>query len=161
MNAAQPEESHRWLKQLVGDWIIEGGHGEGCSPSGTEHVRMLGDLWLVGESEMTMPDGGTGRAMITIGYDPQSKRFVGTWVGTMMTKMWIYDGELDPTGRILSLYAEGPTWDEQGNFSSTEKTLYRDAIELKPDGTRIFTGSSRQKDGSWKTFMTSTYRRKS
>src|SRR5688500_5036596 len=106
MNPVQPEEGHRWLKQLVGEWTFESG-AEGCGSTGTDGARMLGDLWLIGESEMAMPGGGTGHAIITIGYDSQRKRFVGSWVGTMMTNMWVYDGELDSNGRVLSLYSEG------------------------------------------------------
>jgi hypothetical protein len=157
MTAPQPEEAHRWLHQLVGDWTFEsadaGGH------AGTERVRKLGELWVVGESEMRLPEGGTASAIITIGYDLDRKRFVGSWVGTMMAKLWVYDGELDFGGRMLSLYSEGPSFDEQGNFSKTSTSRYRDAIELNPDGTRTFTGSVQQPDRSWSTFMTVRYRR--
>jgi Protein of unknown function (DUF1579) len=30
------------------------------------------------------------------------KRFVGTWIGSMMTYMWVYDGELDRSERVLT-----------------------------------------------------------
>jgi hypothetical protein len=36
---------------------------------------------------------------------------------------------------------------------------YRDAIELHEDGRRTFTGAVQQKDGSWRQFMSSQYRR--
>ena len=42
-----------------------------------------------------MPGGGTATTMMTLGDDPQKKRFVGTWVGSMMTYLSVYDGELD------------------------------------------------------------------
>ena len=157
MTVAQPEEAHRWLHQLVGDWTFESVNSDGHA--GIERVRKLGELWVVGESEMRMPDGGTASAIITIGFDSDRKRFVGSWVGTMMTKLWVYDGELDTTARLLSLYSEGPSFDEHGNSSKTSTSRYRDAIELNSDGTRTFTGSVQQPDGSWSTFMTVRYRR--
>ena len=33
--------------------------------------------------------------IMTLGYDPQKKRFVGTLIGSMMTHLWVYDGALD------------------------------------------------------------------
>ena len=157
MTPVQPVEAHRWLEQLVGEWTFDAGEQH----NGTERVRKLGDLWVVGESDMMMPGGARGSAIITLGYDPDRKRFVGTWVGSMMAKLWVYDGELDAAGRKLSLYSEGPSFDESGNFSSDKTSRYCDAIELKEDGTRVFTGSVQQPDGYWRTFMTDQYRRKS
>jgi hypothetical protein len=162
MTPPQPGDGHRWLQQLLGDWTVE---HEGAGPdqkvTGTERVRKLGELWVVGELEMQMPGGGgTGSAMITLGYDPRRKRFVGTWVGSMMANLWVYDGELDPAGRTLSLYSEGPSFDEKGNAADDTKTSrYRDAIELLGDGRRTFTGSVQKDDGTWHTFMTAHYRR--
>lgn len=160
MTPPQPVDAHRWLHQLVGDWAFESDAptaGEKCT--GTESVRKVGDLWVVGESQMRMPGGGIGTAILTLGYDPKKERFVGTWVGSMMANMWLYDGELDAAGRVLSLYAEGPSFDDKGNFSGAATSRYRDAIELHPDGSRTFTGSVQGDGGAWKTFMTSRYRR--
>ena len=44
-----------------------------------------------------------GTTLMTLGYDPRKKRFVGTFVGSMMTNLWIYDGELDKDERVLTL----------------------------------------------------------
>jgi len=35
--------------------------------------------------EKEMPDGGTGKTVMTLGYDPQNNRYVGTFIGSMMT----------------------------------------------------------------------------
>jgi hypothetical protein len=156
MTAPKPEQGHLWLHQLVGDWTIE---SKDCH-SGTERVRKVGDLWVVGEADMRMPDGNTGTAILTLGFDPAKKRFMGTWVGSMMAHLWVYDGELDPSGKMLSLYAEGPAFDEKGNMDPGKTARYRDAIELQPDGSRIFTGSMQGPDGKWQTFVTSHYRKK-
>jgi hypothetical protein len=151
-----------WLEQLLGEWVFESvGTEDPGQCGGVERFRKLGEYWYIGESEMKMPGGGIGHAILTLGYDPGRNRYVGTWIGSMMSNLWIYDGELDPTGRILSLYSEGPSFDEQGNFSKTERSRYRDAIELNDDGTRTFTGAVQQPDGSWKVFMTMRHKKKS
>ena len=47
--------------------------------------------------------------MMSLGFDPQKGRFVGTFIGSMMTHLWIYDGALDASGQALILDAEGRT----------------------------------------------------
>ncbi len=47
---------------------------------GTESVRSLGGLWTQAEGRGEMPGGGTATMMMTLGYDPQRKRYVGTWI---------------------------------------------------------------------------------
>ena len=159
MTPTPPEDAHRWLHQLVGDWTFESASPDTPQHTGTERVRKLGELWVVGESQMQMPGGAAGSAIITVGYDPHRKRFVGTWVGSMMARLWVYDGELDAAGRMLSLYSDGPAFDDKGNFDDTTTARYRDAIELTGDGRRTFTGSVLGPDGTWNTFLTTHYRR--
>ncbi len=60
-----------------------------------------------------MPGGDPATMLMSLGYDPAKKRFVGTWIGSMMTNLWVYDGELDPTGKILTLNAEGPSFTDK------------------------------------------------
>src|SRR5688572_31098773 len=43
-------------------------------------LRSLGGLWTVGEGSGDMPGGGTAKTIMTLGYDPQKKRFVGTFI---------------------------------------------------------------------------------
>lgn len=97
---AEPQKQHHWLQQLVGEWIYETEVAMGLDqPSekatGTETVRSLGDLWILAEGQGEMPGCGEANTMMTLGYDPQKQRYVGTWVGSMMTYLWLYDGELD------------------------------------------------------------------
>jgi len=155
----EPQEQHRWLEKLVGEWTFE---SEGiCNPGeppfksqGVERVRSLGGLWVIGEGEGEMPGGGTGRMIITLGYDPKKGRFVGTFVGSMMTHLWIYDGTLDPGGRVLTLNAEGPTMSGDG------MARYQDIVEMKSDDHRVLTSRVQGADGKWTEFMTAHYRRK-
>ncbi len=99
---AEPEEAHRWLEQMLGDWQVRTAGSDG-EPDGsgpwTEHVRSLHGLWIVCEGQGTMPGGSFGETLMTLGYNPETKRYIGTWVGSMLTHMWVYDGELDAEGK--------------------------------------------------------------
>ena len=157
---AAPREEHRWLQQLVGEWTFAGEAtaGPGQSPetfTGAERVRSLGDLWVLAEGEGETPGGGIDRSVMTLGYDPQKERYVGTWIGSMMTHLWVYGGALDPGGRVLTLEAEGPSMAGDGTMAT-----YRDVIELKGDDHRVLTSHVRGDDGTWRQFMAAHYRRK-
>jgi hypothetical protein len=155
----EPQKEHHWLSKLVGDWTFEGEAQEPGKPpqksTGKESVRSLGGVWIIGEGEAEMPGEGAGRWVITLGYDPQKKRFVGSWVGSMMTNMWVYDGALDESEKVLTLDSEGPSMKPDGGMSK-----YRDIIEIKSGDHRTLTGQVLGEDGKWQTFMTAQYKRK-
>jgi len=115
----KPQKEHEWLQQLVDDWSYEheSPAGPGQPPlklTGTESVRSFGALWVVCEGRGEMPGGGTALTIMTLGYDPATKRYVGTFVGSMMTHLWLYDGQLDASGKVLRLDAEGPNFTVPG-----------------------------------------------
>jgi hypothetical protein len=156
---AEPQKEHEWLQKLVGEWNYESEATmePGKPPmrfSGTENVRSLGGLWILAEGQGEMPGGGTATTMMTLGYDPQKKRFVGTWVGSMMTYLWVYDGELDAAESVLTLNAEGPSMATEGKIEK-----YKDVIEFKNDNHRVLTSHMLGDDGEWHGFMTANYRR--
>src|SRR5262245_46277943 len=95
----EPQQEHQWLHQLLGDWIFEteATMEPGKPPekfTGSESVRSLGGVWVLCEGRGEMPGGGGGTTIMTLGYDPARQRFVGTFIGSMMTHMWVYEGEL-------------------------------------------------------------------
>lgn len=155
---AQPTEEHRWLERLLGEWtneceaVMEPGQPP-VKTRGTETVRSLGGLWIVGEGHGEMPCGGEATMLLTLGYDPSTKRYVGTWIGSMMTHLWIYDGSL--SGNVLTLEADGPDFGTPGKMAK-----YRDIIEMKSDDHRTLTSQALGEDGRWHSFMTAHYRRK-
>jgi hypothetical protein len=104
-----------------------------------------------------MPGGGSATMLLSLGYDPGKERYVGTWVGSMMTHMWLYDGELDASGRILTLNSEGP--DMSPGADSGKLAKYKDVIEFKTADHRILTCNRLGEDGKWRPFMTAHYRR--
>lgn len=158
MQAAAQRE-HQWLAQLVGNWTFE--HESACAPDqpkqkfkGSESGRMLGDLWIVLEGRGEMPGGGEGRMLMTVGYDPQRQKFIGTWVGSMMTCMFVYEGTLDDAGKRLTLNTRGPSWDDPA-----KERAYRDTIEIKDESTRFLISSMQADNGTWTEFMRAEYRR--
>jgi len=156
---AEPQEQHRWLQKLVGEWDVEfeavmGPDQPSTKSAGTESVRALGDLWVLGEGRGEMPDGTPATTVLTLGYDPQKQRFVGTWIGSMMTYLWVYDGELDAAQRVLTLNSDGPSMTGDGALAK-----YRETIEFKSDDHRVFTSRVLGDDGTWQQFMTAHYRR--
>jgi hypothetical protein len=155
----QPQKEHQWLQQLVGEWTSEGEAMEPGKPpqkfTGTESVRSLGGLWMVAEGQGEMPGGGQATTIMSLGYDPQKKRYVGTFLGSMMTYLWVYDGALDAAERVLTLETEGPSMSGDGKLAK-----YRDAIELRSHDHRVLTSHMLGEDGKWHLVMTADYRRK-
>lgn len=161
MMQAEPREEHRWLERLVGDWTItsEVPGREGQEPSTvtwTESVRSINGLWVVAEGGGEMPGGGgPATTLMTLGYDPRSGAFVGNWIGSMMTHMWVYRGTLDESGAVLTLDCEGP------DFDNPERTLrYRDVITILDDDHRTLTGRVEGADGAWRDMMVAHYARR-
>jgi hypothetical protein len=157
---AEPQNEHRWLQKLVGDWTYEGEASiEPDKPAEkmtwTETVRSLGGLWILAEGHGEMPGGGTGTTIMTLGYDPQKQRYVGTFIGSMMTNLWIYEGVLDAAGTVLTLDTEGPNMAVEGKTAK-----YKDVIEWKSDDHRVLASHMLADDGKWHLFMTANYRRK-
>jgi hypothetical protein len=159
MPTVEPTPEHKWLKQLVGEWEVkfETTMAPGAEPmrmESTEKMRAIGDLWVLGEGSMNF--GGTPHTtLLTIGYDPAQKAFVGTWVDTMQTHLWVYRGSLDEAKKKLTLAAEGPAF---GDVTKTAK--YHDVIELVNADHKVLTSSILGDDGKWTTFMRADYRRK-
>ena len=160
MMNAEPQQEHRWLAALVGEWTYE---SEPCAApgqepmkfTGSESVRTLGGLWVVGQGRGEMPGGSLAQTMITLGFDPDRGRFIGTWVGSMMTNMWVYEGELDASGKVLTLNTTGPTFDGSGKTAN-----YQDIITVKDADHRILTSRVLGEDGQWTEFMMAHYRRR-
>jgi len=159
METPKPTEHHRFLERLLGDWLYVSSSGhEGYDPEDplkrwTETVRSIGGLWFIAESEGHMGDKRE-TMIITLGYDPREGHYVGSCIGSMMGKLWIYRGFLEEDGQTLVLEAEGPSMTDP-----SKSELYRDVIQFIDDDTRRFSGSVRQPDGSFHVFMTSVSKR--
>jgi hypothetical protein len=122
--------------------------------TGSENVRSLGGLWVLCEGRGEMPGEGMATMLMTLGYDPEKKQCVGTWVGSMMSYLWVYDGSLDAEEKVLTLNAEGPSCAGDGKSAK-----YKDVIEVKSDGHRVLTSHMLGDDGEWHEFMRANYRK--
>jgi hypothetical protein len=149
----KPQAEHFALERLVGTWDVKSSV-TGSDGRWTETCRSLDGMWYIAEGEGDVP-GGTAKTVLTVGYDPEKGKYVGTWVGTMMAMLWLYEGDLSEDGTTLSLYCTGP--DFKGEGRTVE---YREQIIFQDDDHRIFTSATRQEDGSWETFQDIEYTRK-
>lgn len=119
--------------------------------TGRETVRSLGGLWTVGEGS-----GEPGcESIMTLGYDPQTKRFVGTFIAAAMTHLWPYNGSLDASGSRLILDSEGPSFAGDGKM-----VKYQDIIEFLSEDHRTLSSQFLGPDGNWVPFMKADYRRR-
>ncbi len=87
---SEPQKKHLWLHQLIGEWVYESEvlMGPAQPPeigAGAEVVRSLGGLWAIAEGQGEMPGCGAATTIMTLGYDAQKQRYIGTWIGSMMT----------------------------------------------------------------------------
>lgn len=154
MELAKPQAEHAFLQKMVGTWDVTSEDMTGAE-LWTEEVRSLHGIWFVAEGKGEMPcGGGPGATVLTLGYDPAKGKYVGSWIGSMMAHMWVYEGEVSGDGKTLSLYTTGP------DFADPAKTgEYREQIVFADDDHRVFTSSAKQPDGSWKQFMEAHYSR--
>jgi len=158
---SEPQKEHQWLQKFIGEWAciaeMEMEPGKPAQKShGSESVRSLGGLWILAEGDGEMPGGGTAETLLTLGYDPQQQRYVGTWIGSMMSHLWVYEGgTLDAARKVLTLEAQGPSFTAEGKTAH-----YRDVIEFKSDDHRVLTSHVQGDNGEWRRIMTATYRRK-
>lgn len=154
----KPEKEHEWLKQLAGEWdadveLIIDPTKPPQKATGTESGRLLGGFFAVLDYRGELL-GAPFTGALTLGYDPERKKFVGTWCDSMSSHLWQYEGTLDASGKVLTLDAEGPCCKEPGKIVKVRQT-----IEIRSANHRVFTSKVEQ-DGAWLTAMTIQYRRK-
>lgn len=152
---AQPQTEHQWLENFMGEWRFEHDcrmpDGTLHQASGTMRCHMLGKLWLICESQ-----SGSGEdawsSIMTLGFDPTTNKYRGTFVGSMMTHLWPYEGIQDESGR-LPLASHGP------RFDGTGMCKYRDTLEVIDEHCWLMTSELETEDGTWHLFMTARHTR--
>jgi hypothetical protein len=155
----KPQKEHEWLKKFVGNWDadIEAVMAPGTPAmkwKGTESVRAIGGFWIMTENKGEFM-GTSFTGIMTLGYDPQKKKYVGTWVDSMQHKLWTYEGSVDAAGKKITLDTEGP-----GPLDPSKNAKFKESIEFKSDDHKVFTSQMQGPDGKWITFMTINYKRK-
>ena len=150
---AKPTADHDFFKPFLGEWSME--HRCDMGPDQPPAVsrgkmtgRTLGGLWTLLESSGEMPDGGVGYSLFTLGYDPTRKLYHGTFVASMMTHLWLYQGSVNAAGNILTLDVEGPSFDGLGMAS------YQDIFEVVNNDHWILRSRMLNKEtGNWVDFL--------
>jgi hypothetical protein len=153
-----PQKEHAWLRRFVGEWDAElEMFGAPDQPvmrtKGSEHARMIGGFWVISEGRN---DVFPYECRLTLGYDVQRQRYVGTWIDSMSGYLWRYEGNVDASGRVLTLNAEGPFPSMPGGAM----TEFREVTEFLGDDHHVFTSSRRGADGQWTPCVRINFRRK-
>lgn len=156
---AKPQKQHQWLEKITGSWdfVSECGMVPGEPPvkfTGTLETRSIGGMWIVGEGNSEMPGGGFGTTIITLGFDIKQQRFVGTFIGSMMDFMWIYNGSLDASEKVLTLDTDGPSFTGEGTAK------YQDIITWINDDHHVMRSQVLGDDGKWTQVVEMTYKRR-
>jgi hypothetical protein len=156
LERAAPSAEHAWLQQLVGDWKVRSHASMGpdkppIEMESTERARSMGGLWVLGESKWEM-EGASFTSLMTLGYDSAEQHYVGTWVDTMQTHLWVYRGTLDEGRKKLTLEAEGPSWEDPSKLA-----YYRDTLEIVDANHKRMVSAVRNPDGSFTTYMQAEY----
>ena len=153
------QSEHEWLQQLVGEWTWEsdapGEPGKEIQKhTGSEVVRSLNGIWIVAEGRGTSPDSAPSTTIMTLGYSPERNKYVGTFVASMMTDLWLYEGWLEADRNALVLDTEGPSFPDM-----SRRSKYKDTIRIIDGNNRVLTSQYQDESGHWNEFMTARYRR--
>ena len=156
---AKPQSEHSWLQRFVGQWAVETECQTGPDTpieKGQSQLkcRSLGGLWVAMEGECESPEGELWSTVLTVGYDPRLKRYIGTFVGSMMTHLWLYSGQIDDSGKRLTLDTEGPKFEGEG------LAKYQDIIEVIDDDHWLLSSQILGEDGHWHHFSDARHRRR-
>ena len=155
----KPGKQHEALKQLEGTWdavarfMTEPGKPMAES-KGVETASMgLGGFWLITEYKGEMNGQPfTGRG--SIGYDQQKQKYVGTWIDSSKSGLFLSEGNADDQGKLFTMIVQGHC-DTQGK-AITMKQL----MEIKDKDSRKLTLLSPNPDGKDVTVGTIEYSRR-
>lgn len=126
MGMPTPTTEHAKILAGVGDW--EGSVTmfdiPGVKPEpvpAKEKVTGIGQFWILSDftSEfMGMPYHGSGH----VGYDPEKKKYVGTWVDGMSSYFSIMEGDYDASKKALVMRWQAPDMTGQMASHRSEST---------------------------------------
>jgi len=154
----KPQKEHEFLKQFEGTWdsttkFRMAADQPWMESKGTETNTLLGGFWLLSESKGEM-FGQPFRGVGTTGYDPYKKKYVSTWVDSMMPCLSIGEGTVDASGKVLTV-AISSTDCESGKPCTMRMTQ-----EVKDKDTTTWSMYMNGKDGKEFQCMTGESKRK-
>lgn len=103
-----PSEEHKIVMKDVGEWAIT---GKMMMPQGMidfkgeETVTAIGKFWTVTHYKSNIFGGMTGSA--TLGYDPATKKYIGTWVDSFQPAATQMSGSFDEKTQTMTFDTKG------------------------------------------------------
>lgn len=104
----KPGKEHKWLMGRVGTWdcVVH------CSmmpepAKGVEINEAFGDFWIVSKFESSFM-GQPMKGLSLMGYDPLKQKYVSTWCDNMSPSLFVMEGTMDASGKILTSTGKGP-----------------------------------------------------
>lgn len=143
------------LKKDVGEWdaTITITPGPGAAPQASTG-RLVGRLisggrWLVTDFK-NHTTGFEGHGIY--GYNPASKRYVGTWVDDMRSSLHVGEGQWDPATKTM-------TYRWSATMPGGQPMTWRETTEVVSEDERVFRILFPAPDGSDFEMMRAVYRR--
>jgi hypothetical protein len=155
----KPGKEHEWLKPLEGTWDVACKFHMDPSQApmemkGVETSKLdLGGFWLLSEFKGEM-FGKPFEGRSTTGFSPQKKKFVGTWIDSMVPHLFVSEGELDAAGKVLTMIAEAL------DMATGKPTQERWVLEILDKDTHTFTFYGPGTDGKERKTGEMKYTRK-
>jgi hypothetical protein len=103
---AKPGPEHALLKSMEGAWdcVVKMGDQESKATSTTKAA--LGGLWMITDFKGSL-GGESYEGHGVDGYDPDKKKYIGTWTDSMSTTMMTFEGTYDEGTKTLTMYSSG------------------------------------------------------
>jgi hypothetical protein len=155
LDAVQPE--HKLLERFAGEWQFEklSVADEGSKPenlgSGTISAELVGGFFVVSRWSGKV-FGADYKAVQSLGYDIEQKKYTGNWIDTTMSYRWELSGAVDEKTQELTITASGP--------SPTGGTCnFRERYQFPSADSITILGEMQQGD-KWVHFLTTRLTRK-
>lgn len=145
----KPGPEHAMLKAREGTWTVLMSAG-GMECKGTATYKMeLGGLWLCSDTVVDMAGAKfAGKGMDT--YDAKSKKFVGVWTDSMITRPMVMEGTYDAATKTITSTTQAPGPDGKvTTWKAVDKQVDADTIDFK-----MYVGDGKE------PMFTITYKRK-
>ncbi|MCI0488551.1 MAG: DUF1579 domain-containing protein [Blastocatellia bacterium] len=135
MEASTPGESHRFLDRFAGKWetstrVWWGGPAQPPSESkGSAETKWIMDGRFLLEEQNGQVMGQPHKSMGITGYDNYKKKYVTSFIGSMQTNMYISEGTLDQSGKVLTYHGkmdEPMTGERDKLFRSVVRIISKD-----------------------------------
>lgn len=131
-----PTAHHARLQRDVGRWNVACTYYMDPSQppmecTAVEEIEAVGGFWTLSRFTadfMGMPFVGR----CTLGWDARKEKFVGSWIDSMSSTMFVMEGDFSADGRTLEMRCEGP------HMATGDIVPMRMVTSYGDDGTHTF-----------------------